>query len=303
MTENFLKVSEEIRDSISSNKPVVALESTIISHGMPYPENLKTAKLVEKIIRDNGAIPATIGIIEGKIVVGLNIGEISYLASKKTEVIKSSTRDIPFIFSKNNNGSTTVAGTVFLAQSVGIKIMATGGIGGVHRNAVNTLDISSDLQEISKNKVTVVCSGPKSILDLSLTKEYLETVSVPIIGYNTKTIPTFFTKDSQFDVDFNFRSIDEIANAIIIKNKLKSNGGMIVCNPISNKYSIPIEVIENVILKSIKLCELKNITGKEVTPFLLEEISNITKGESLKANIDLIKRNAELAAKIASKIY
>ena len=303
MINERIYISEEIKDSLSSKKPIVALETTIISHGLPYPDNFKTSFLIEEAIRNEGAIPATIGIIDGKIIIGLNNEEIFVLASENSNVIKTSRRDIPFILSKNRNGATTVAGTIFLAEKVGIKIMATGGIGGVHRNAQKTFDISADLLELSKSKISIVCSGPKSILDINLTKEYLETVSVPIIGYKTKTIPTFFTKDSEFNVDFNYESINEIVTALKIKDDLKSSGGTLICNPINEKYSIPFNIIEKVILKSLKNCEIKNIRGKEVTPFILNDVLKLTEGESLKANIDLINSNAKLAAKIATKLY
>ncbi len=303
MNNERIHISEEIKDSLSSNKPIVALETTIISHGLPYPDNIKTSILIEKSIRNEGAIPATIGIVNGKIIVGLNNDEISILASESSNVIKTSRRDIPFILSKNRNGATTVAGTIFLAEKVGIKVMATGGIGGVHRNAEKTFDVSADLLELSKSKISIVCSGPKSILDISLTKEYLETVSVPIIGYNSKTIPTFFTKDSEFDVDFNYETINEIVSALKLKDDLESLGGTLICNPINEKYSIPFNVIEKVILKSLKNCEIQNIKGKDVTPFILNDVLKLTEGKSLKANIDLINSNSKLAAKIATKLY
>jgi pseudouridylate synthase len=294
-----LTYSKEVKDALLKNKPIVALETTIISHGMPYPTNFETATSVERIIRDNNVTPATIGIVNGLIKIGMSNEEILMFSDAKSKITKASRRDIPFLVSNRRNGATTVAGTMILASLAGIPIMATGGIGGVHRNGENSLDISADLQELSKTNVSVVCAGPKSILDIALTIEYLETMGVPIIGYKTDFLPTFYSRDSSYSVDYNYKNTEDIAQVIYTKNNLNLYGGNLICNPIPMEFSIPKEKIDIAIndsmIASIKHC----IKGKKLTPFLLNEVLKITGGESLKANIALMKNNALLASKIS----
>ena len=298
----LLNIKEDVQESLINKSPVVALETTIISHGMPYPTNLETALEVERIIRKNGAVPATIGIVNGKIKIGLSQKEIELFAKGNEEINKVSRRDIPFILSKQKNGATTVAGTMLLAELAGIDIMATGGIGGVHRNAGESFDISADLQELSKSNVSVVCSGPKSILDIPLTIEYLETMGIPIIGYKTKILPTFFCRESNFDVDYTFETAEEIAKSILLKKKIKIKGSNLICNPISEKYSIPAKKVDFAINESLKIANKNNIKGKELTPFLLTQVLKITKGKSLDSNIQLMLNNALLASEISKEL-
>ena len=291
-------LSKEVEKAITAGKAIVALETTIISHGMPYPQNFNTALEVESIIKKNGSTPATIGIIQGEIKIGMSEEEIEFF-SKSKNIHKVSRRDIPFILSTKKNGATTVAGTMILSDLAGIKLMATGGIGGVHRDANNSFDISADLQELANTNVTVVCSGPKSILDIGLTLEYLETMGVPVIGYKSDFVPTFYSKESKYEVDYNFDQPNEIAQSISIKNNLSLKGGVLVCNPIPERFSIQSSVIETAIESAMKKAKKHNITGKKLTPFLLDQITNITKGSSLKSNEQLMLNNAYLASKIA----
>ena len=291
-------LSKEVEKAITAGKAIVALETTIISHGMPYPQNFNTALEVESIIKKNGSTPATIGIIQGEIKIGMSEEEIEFF-SKSKNIHKVSRRDIPFILSTKKNGATTVAGTMILSDLAGIKLMATGGIGGVHRDANNSFDISADLQELANTNVTVVCSGPKSILDIGLTLEYLETMGVPVIGYKSDFVPTFYSKESKYEVDYNFDQPKEIAQSISIKNNLSLKGGVLVCNPIPERFSIQSSVIETAIESAMKKAKKHNITGKKLTPFLLDQITNITKGSSLKSNEQLMLNNAYLASKIA----
>ena len=293
-----IQLSSEVEAGKKLGQPIVALETTIVSHGMPYPDNLNTALEVENIIREEGAIPATIGIVGGKIKIGMSKQEIELFA-KSSDVTKVSRRDIPIVMSNNANGATTVAGTILLAKLAGIDVMATGGIGGVHRDAENTFDISADLQELSKTDVTVVCAGPKSILDIGLTLEYLETMGVPIIGYNTNLLPTFYCHESKFEVDFNYTKPSEIAKVMLNQKHLSLKGGMLVCNPIPKEFSIDSLIIENSINSSMEIAKKNNVKGKDLTPFLLQNITSLTKGETLKSNIKLMFNNAKLAAKIA----
>ena len=293
-----IQLSSEVEAGKKLGQPIVALETTIVSHGMPYPDNLNTALEVENIIREEGAIPATIGIVGGKIKIGMSKQEIELFA-KSSDVTKVSRRDIPIVMSNNANGATTVAGTILLAKLAGIDVMATGGIGGVHRDAENTFDISADLQELSKTDVTVVCAGPKSILDIGLTLEYLETMGVPIIGYNTNLLPTFYCHESKFEVDFNYTKPSEIAKVMLNQKHLSLKGGMLVCNPIPKEFSIDSTIIENSINSSMKIAKKNNVKGKDLTPFLLQNITSLTEGETLKSNIKLMFNNAKLAAKIA----
>ena len=298
MNNLIIQLSSEVEAGKKLGQPIVALETTIVSHGMPYPDNLNTALEVENIIREEGAIPATIGVVGGKIKIGMSKQEIELFA-KSSDVTKVSRRDIPIVMSNNANGATTVAGTILLAKLAGIDVMATGGIGGVHRDAENTFDISADLQELSKTDVTVVCAGPKSILDIGLTLEYLETMGVPIIGYNTNLLPTFYCHDSKFEVDFNYTKPSEIAKVMLNQKHLSLKGGMLVCNPIPKEFSIDSTIIENSINSSMEIAKKNNVKGKDLTPFLLQNITSLTKGDTLKSNIKLMLNNARLAAKIA----
>ncbi|WP_272878362.1 pseudouridine-5'-phosphate glycosidase [Clostridium sp. Cult3] len=296
-----MDIKEEVMKALEEGKPVVALESTIISHGMPYPQNVKTAMEVEKIIRDRGAIPATIAILEGRIKVGLNEEEIEYLGKAKN-VHKVSRRDLPFILSKGLNGATTVASTMIIANLAGIKVFVTGGIGGVHRGAEKTFDISADLQELAHTNVTVVCAGAKSILDLGLTLEYLETFGVPVVGFKTHEFPAFFTRKSGFSVDYQVEGEEELAKAIKIKWDLGLDGGIVVANPIPKEYEMDINIIDQAIKDALKEADTKGITGKEVTPFLLDKVKNITEGRSLKSNIELVYNNALVGANLAVEL-
>ena len=293
-----IQLSSEVEAGKKLGQPIVALETTIVSHGMPYPDNLNTALEVENIIREEGAIPATIGVVGGKIKIGMSKQEIELFA-KSSDVTKVSRRDIPIVMSNNANGATTVAGTILLAKLAGIDVMATGGIGGVHRDAENTFDISADLQELSKTDVTVVCAGPKSILDIGLTLEYLETMGVAVIGYNTNLLPTFYCHESKFEVDFNYTKPSEIAKVMLNQKHLSLKGGMLVCNPIPKEFSIDSLIIENSINSSMEIAKKNNVKGKDLTPFLLQNITSLTEGETLKSNIKLMFNNAKLAAKIA----
>ncbi|MFV0515875.1 MAG: pseudouridine-5'-phosphate glycosidase [Aminipila sp.] len=298
----YLDVSTEVKSAIKNGKPVVALESTIISHGMPYPQNVETALNVEAIIREQGAVPATIAIIGGKLKVGISKDEIDYLGRKGLGVIKSSRRDIPILVARKEDGATTVATTMILAEMAGIKVFATGGIGGVHRGAETTMDISADLEELGMTSVMVVCAGAKSILDLGLTLEYLETKGVPVIGYQTKTLPAFYTRESDFNVDYPMDTPREIADAWVAKLKLGLKGGMLVTNPIPKEYAMDAEYISKCIEDAIAEAEDKGIKGKETTPFLLAKIKEITGDESLDANIQLVFNNARLASQIAREM-
>lgn len=297
-----LKISEEVRYALEHGKPVVALESTIISHGMPYPDNVKTALTVEKTVRENGAVPATIAIIKGVPTVGLSEEEIEHLGKEGTKVVKVSRRDIPVVIAKKLDGATTVASTMIFAEMAGIKVFATGGIGGVHRGATETMDISADLEELHQTNVTVVCAGAKSILDLGLTLEYLETKGVPVLGYKTDELPAFFTRKSGFKVDYRMDSPEEIAAAVKAKDALGLSCGMLVANPVPEEYSMDPAKIEAVISEAVEEAKALGITGKKVTPFLLEKIRNVTGGDSLFTNVKLVLNNAALAAKIAVEL-
>lgn len=301
MLEKYLEINPEVKEAIESGKPVVALESTIISHGMPYPRNVETALNVEKIIRDNNAMPATIAILNGKLKVGLTEQEIEYLG-KAENVIKTSRRDIPFIIAKKSDGATTVASTMIIAALAGIKVFATGGIGGVHRGATETFDISADLEELAHTDVAVVCAGAKSILDIGLTLEYLETHGVPVVGYQTEEMPAFYTRKSGFGVDYRVDSPEEIAGALKAKWDLGLEGGMVIANPIEEQYQMDYDTITQAIDKALKEAEEKGIRGKESTPFLLAKVKEITGGDSLESNIKLVYNNAMLGAKIAVEL-
>lgn len=299
----YIEISSEVKNALDNNLPIVALESTIISHGMPYPKNVETALNAEKIIRENGAVPATIAIINGKLKVGLSKDEIDYLGKKGKDVIKVSRRDIPYVVALKQDGATTVSATMIIASFVGIKIFATGGIGGVHRGAELTFDISCDLEELGQTNVSVVCAGAKAILDLPKTLEYLETKGVLVVGYKTKKLPAFYSSSSNYNVDLEINSPKEIADIINIKNDLNLQGGILITNPIPKDDEIPHNIIDNVINEAIKEMEEKNIIGKQATPFLLEKICSLTNGNSLESNIKLVYNNCKLAAEIAKGIY
>lgn len=298
----YLKISKEVQNAINNNLPIVALESTIISHGMPYPQNLETALNCEQIIRENGCVPATIAIIKGKLCVGLEKEDLEYLAKAGLSVTKTSRRDIPVVVAKELDGATTVSATMYIASLAGIKVFATGGIGGVHRGAEVTMDISADLDEFAKTNVAVVCAGAKAILDLPKTLEYLETKGVPVLGYQTKVLPAFYTRTSNCFVDYKMDSALEIAKMLKVKWDLGLNGGVLITNPIPEKYSLDEQLMNNAIDEAITMANEKGITGKDITPYLLDTIKNITKGESLESNIKLVYNNC-LVASLISKAY
>ena len=295
----WMDISEEIQNSIKENGPVVALESTIISHGMPFPQNLETALEVERIIRKEGAIPATIAVVEGHIKIGLSNLELEQFA-QGTKTVKVSSRDLPLAISQKQDGGTTVAATMICARMAGISIFVTGGIGGVHRGSEKTMDISGDLMELARTNVAVVCAGIKSILDIPRTLEYLETQGVPVIGYRTDEFPAFYTTTSGYSVQSRINTAEEIARCMKVKWELGLEGGMVIANPVLREDAMDEEVIEEAITKSLKEASEKGIDGKAVTPFLLERISQLTDGESLKTNIALVCNNALVGAKIAS---
>ena len=297
----YYRVSEEVKKALEENRPVVALESTIISHGMPYPQNVKTALNVEKIIRDLGCVPATIGIIDGVGVVGMNASEIEEFGKRK-DIVKASTRDLPVLLSRSGWGATTVATTMIFASLAGIEVFVTGGIGGVHRGAELTFDISRDLQELANTNVTVVCAGAKAILDLPKTMEYLETMGVPVLGYKSSELGAFYSRESGLKVDYEMDSALDIAKAIKVKRDLNLKGGVLISNPIKEEDSYPSEEINKVIDEAIKDSIKENISGKESTPFLLKRIVEYTGGKSLETNIKLVYNNAHVGALIAKEL-
>lgn len=301
----FIDLSKEVKEAMEERKPVVALESTIISHGMPYPENIETAKTLENIVREHGAIPATIAIINGRIKIGLSEEELEFMGTSK-EILKASRRDLPVVLAKGLSAATTVSATMICANLAGIKVFVTGGIGGVHRRAEQTFDISADLQELANTDVAVVCAGAKAILDLPRTLEYLETFGVPVVGFKTWEFPAFYTRESGLKVDY--KVDDEIEAAKIIKTKwdLGLKGGILIANPIPEEYALDKAYIDKAIEDALYEAEKRNIKGKEITPFLLDKIKDLTQGKSLKANIELVKNNAHVGAKIAielNKLY
>ncbi|MBM6977076.1 pseudouridine-5'-phosphate glycosidase [Intestinimonas butyriciproducens] len=298
----YLDVSPEVAAAIAEGRPVVALESTIISHGMPYPQNVETALKVESIIRENGAVPATIAILGGRLKAGLTPEEIEYLGKKGHDVTKASRRDLAVLVSRKEDGATTVTTTMMIAYMAGIRIFATGGIGGVHRGAQTTMDISADLEELAQTPVMVVCAGAKSILDLGLTLEYLETHGVPVIGYGTKELPAFYTRKSGFGVDYELDSPQELAAAFKASMDMGLKGGMLVTNPIPEEYSMDPAVINKAIDEAIAQANAQGIHGKESTPFLLAKVKELTGGDSLDSNIQLVFNNARLAAKTAAEL-
>ena len=295
----YLDVNPEVAEAIANGKPVVALESTIISHGMPYPQNVETALNVERIIRENGAVPATIAIIGGRLKAGLTAEEIEYFGKKGQAIHKASRRDRAVLCARGEDGATTVTTTMIIAHMAGIKIFATGGIGGVHRGAETTMDISADLEELGQTPVMVVCAGAKSILDLGLTLEYLETKGVPVIGFGTKELPAFYTRQSGFNVDYRIDTAQELAKACKVQNELGFKGGMLVANPIPEEYAMPLDTITAAIDQAIAECNEKGIKGKETTPFLLARVAELTGGDSLASNIRLVYNNAKVAAQTA----
>jgi len=296
--DEYIDFHPDVKNALKNNLPIVALESTIISHGMPYPKNIETALMVEKTVRSNKAIPATIAIIKGRLKIGLTKEEIEFLATND-EIKKISRRDLAVAVSQKLSGSTTVASTMIIANLAKIAVFATGGIGGVHRGAETTLDISADLDELSRTSVCVVCAGVKSILDIGLTLEYLETKGVPVIGYKTSELPAFYSTKSGFNVDYRIDAAIEIAGILKTKWDLSIDGGVLVTNPIPLAFELESSVMNEAINLAIIEADNENITGKKITPYLLSKVNEITKGKSLDANIKLIKNNADLAAKIA----
>ena len=295
----YLDISPEVKKALDEGRPVVALESTIISHGMPYPRNVETALLVEQTIRDCGATPATIAVIGGRLKAGLSRDEIEYLGKTGRGVAKASRRDLPALVARGADGATTVTTTMIIAHMAGIKIFATGGIGGVHRGAEVTMDISADLEELAQTPVMVVCAGAKSILDLGLTLEYLETHGVPVIGYGTDELPAFYTRRSGFGVDYRVDSPAELAAMFRAQRDLGYKGGMLVTNPIPEEYSMDKAVIDKAIDEALAQAKAQGIHGKETTPFLLARVAELTSGDSLESNIQLVLNNARVAAKTA----
>ncbi len=295
----YLDYSDEVREALKENKPVVALESTIISHGMPYPKNVETALMVEDEVRKHGAVPATIAIINGRLKAGLSKDEIEYFGKKGMAITKTSRRDIPTIVAKKEDGATTVAATMIIASLAGIDIFATGGVGGVHRGAQSTFDISADLDEFTKTGVLVVCAGAKAILDLPLTMEYLETKGVNVVGYTTEELPAFYTRKSGLKVTWRLDTPSEIASSWSVQKEIYPNTGLLVTNPIPEEYSMDADYINKEIDVAIKEMNSLGIKGKETTPYLLDKIQKLTGGESLEANIKLVLNNAKLASEIA----
>ncbi|MBK3495790.1 pseudouridine-5'-phosphate glycosidase [Viridibacillus sp. YIM B01967] len=299
--KQYLSFSEEVKAAQEKGLPIVALESTIISHGMPYPQNVITAREVEQIIRDNGAVPATIAILEGQIKIGLSDEELEVLGNS-SDVAKASRRDLAYLLATKQKGATTVAATMICAELAGIEMFVTGGIGGVHRGAETTMDISADLEELSQTNVAVVCAGAKSILDIGLTLEYLETKGVPVIGYKTNVLPAFYTRQSDFDVNFRADNPETVAEMLRTKWNLGLKGGAVIANPIPEADALDHDFITNIIEKALQEAEENGINGKQVTPFLLGKVKELTEGKSLVANIALVKHNAVVGSKIAVQL-
>ncbi|MGN0713357.1 MAG: pseudouridine-5'-phosphate glycosidase [Anaerovoracaceae bacterium] len=301
MFKKFMDINPEVEKALEEGTPVIALESTIISHGMPYPKNVETALAVEDVIRKNGAVPATIGIIKGRIKIGLTKDEVEYMATAKN-VLKVSRRDFPLVIAQEADGATTVAGTMIAANMAGIRLFVTGGIGGVHRGAGESFDISADLEELKMTDVTVVCAGVKSILDIGATLEYLETAGVPVITYGADEFPAFFSRKSGFPAECRLDSVEEIAALINAKDELGLKGGVLVANPIPEDKEIPFDEIDVVIQQALRECEEQGIKGKRITPFLLSRVKDLTEGRSLEANIQLVLNNADIGSKIAMNL-
>ena len=295
-----MKINPEVKKALEENRPVVALESTIISHGMPYPKNVETALKVEQTIREHGAVPATIGIIDGEPIIGMTPEEIEQFGKRKG-VLKVSRRDLPVVYAKKLWGATTVATTMILANQAGIEVFVTGGIGGVHRGATETMDISADLQELAKTNVTVVCAGAKAILDLPLTLEYLETMGVPVLGFKTEELPAFYNSHSGLKVDYKVESAQEMAKIIKAKRDNGLVGGILLTNPIPEEYEMPKEIIDKAIATALKSMEKEGIKGKECTPYLLKTITELTGGDSLESNIKLVLNNAAVGSEVAKE--
>ncbi|MCR4911016.1 MAG: pseudouridine-5'-phosphate glycosidase [Bacilli bacterium] len=295
-----MKINPEVAKALKENRPVVALESTIISHGMPYPKNVETALKVEETIRSHGAVPATIGIIDGEPIVGMTPEEIEEFGKRKG-VLKVSRRDLPVVYAKKLWGATTVATTMIIANQAGIEVFVTGGIGGVHRGATETMDISADLQELSKTNVTVICAGAKAILDLPLTLEYLETIGVPVLGFKTEELPAFYNSHSGLKVDYKVESASEMAKIIKAKRDNGLVGGILLTNPIPEQYEMPKAVIDKAIETALKQMDEQGIKGKECTPFLLKTITELTEGNSLESNIKLVLNNAAVGSEVAKE--
>lgn len=302
MINAYLDIAPEVKEALDAGRPVVALESTIISHGMPYPKNVETALLVEQTVRDNGAVPATIAVIGGRLKAGLSKEEIEHLGKSGRAVTKASRRDLPALVARGVDGATTVTTTMIIAHMAGIRVFATGGIGGVHRGAEISMDISADLEELSQTPVMVVCAGAKSILDLGLTLEYLETKGVPVIGYGTDELPAFYTRQSGFGVDYRVDSPEELAAMFRAQRELGYKGGMLVTNPIPEEYSMNKAVIDAAIEQALRDCAEQGIRGKETTPFLLARVVELTGGDSLESNIKLVLNNAKIAAQTAARL-
>lgn len=295
----YLDVHPDVLHALQNRGPVVALESTIICHGMPYPINVETARHVETIVRDVGATPATIAVLNGRLNVGLTPDQIEYLGRNGPEIAKVSRRDIPFVVAREMDGATTVAATMMIAAMAGVTVMATGGIGGVHRGVQETMDISADLDELSRTSIAIVCAGIKSVLDIGRTLEYLETVGVPVVGYRTNAVPAFYARSSGFPVDYRVDDPAAVAVALRAKLDLGTDGAIVVTNPIPEEHALESHEIDQVIDAAIADMQKSGITGKESTPFLLARIAERTGGKSLNANIELVLNNAQLAAKIA----
>ena len=299
----YLKISPAVQKALDEGRPVLALESTIISHGMPYPQNLETARLCEAEARKHGVEPATVAIIHGKLCAGLTDEELEYLAKAGPKVAKASRRDLPILAARGADGATTVAATMIVAAMAGIRVFATGGIGGVHRGAEVTMDISADLEELARTPVAVVCAGAKSILDLGLTLEYLETKGVPVLGYRTETLTAFYTDESDFKVDYRMDSPEEIAAAVTAQRDMGYPGGMLITNPIPHQYAMPKDVIDAAINQALAEAKEQGVKGKATTPFLLARVCELTGGESLKSNIKLVLNNVALGAQIAAAMH
>lgn len=302
MTAPYLDIAPEVQHALQAGQPVVALESTIISHGMPYPQNVQTALQVEAEVRQAGAVPATIAILGGRLKAGLSAAEIEVLGKAGREVVKVSRRDIPFMVAQGRMGATTVASTMVIADMAGIRVFATGGIGGVHRGAQQSFDVSADLQELAQTPVAVVCAGAKSILDLGLTLEYLETHGVPVVGYQTEWLPAFFTRDSAFKVDYRLDTPADIARVLHAKWAMALKGGMVIANPIPQEYAMPRAAIDAAVEQALLEAQQQRIGGKESTPFLLARVCELTGGDSLASNIQLVRNNARLASAVAREL-
>jgi pseudouridine-5'-phosphate glycosidase len=299
VTNEYLDITPEVHQALQAGQPVVALESTIICHGMPHPGNIETALNVEQMVRKHGAVPATIAILDGRLKVGLTHQQINDLGVKGKQVIKTSRRDIPFLVTRRQDGATTVAATMIIAAMAGIRVFATGGIGGVHRGVESTLDISADLEELSHTNVAVVCAGIKSVLDIGRTLEYLETHGVPVIGYQTDILPAFYTRDSEFAVDYRVDSAAEIAAIMHAKWTMGLSGGLVIANPVPEAYSLDAIEIEKQIANAIEQMNQEGVSGKDTTPFLLSKIAEQSAGDSLATNVQLVLNNARIAAEIA----